>query len=81
MASLRGVFNKTPGAWTAGKPYPDSGDLYLKGGRWTNPDSILPLTEGQAVFCARLGPGQVLALGIGGVYAASPPGEEEPEEP
>lgn len=74
MASLKGVFRKTEGAWTAARTYDDgTGDLYLRGGKWENSDSILPPQEGQAVFLARIGPGQVLGITNGGVYAVEAP--------
>lgn len=79
MASLRSAFSKTPGSWLAGKPYPDSTDVYMRGAAWSQPDTITPLNQGQAVFFARFGPGQVLGIGLGGVYAAdAPPPPEEP---
>ena len=74
MASLRGVFDKTPGAWTAAKTYDDgSGDYYLQGGKWQQADSIAPPQAGQATFLAKLGPGQVLGIATGGVYAVDAP--------
>lgn len=74
MANLRSVFNKSPGAWTAAKPYNDgSGDLFLQNGKWTDPNTTVPPAEGQTLFLARLGPGQVLGIETGGVYAVDPP--------
>lgn len=74
MASLRSCFNKRAGAWEAAMPYNDgSGDLYLKGGRWAQPDTILPVSEGVPLVLARLGKGQVVGVARGGVYAVDLP--------
>ena len=74
MASIMDPFLKSRGAWTAGTPYQDgSGDLYLRDARWSNPDTTTPLVEGAAIFAAEIGPGQILGIEIGGVFAAQPP--------
>ena len=77
MASLRGVVNKSPGAWQVGKPYPD-GSIYMKGGKWSDPDTIRQPAQGVAMLFARRGNGQVLGIELGGVYAVDPPEEPAP---
>lgn len=73
MASMKEVFNKSPGAWSAGKPFDDGSGVYLEESTWTNPDTNTPINSGQSVFFARLGPGQVLGIGTGGIFTVDPP--------
>lgn len=74
MASLRNCFNKRPGAWEVAKPF-ENGDLYLQGGRWAQPDTILPPSQGVPLILARLGKGQVVGVASGGAYAVDPPAD------
>lgn len=75
MASLRPLLIRTPPAWATGQPN-SYGELYLRGGKWTEPDTTQPLAPGQPAVCAMLGPGQAVSFGIGGAYAAMDPDDD-----
>jgi hypothetical protein len=72
MASMRQVFNTPPGAWEVGMA-DTSGNLYMRGDTWTDPDTIIGQPSNQPVITARLGQGQSVAIGAGGVFATPAP--------
>ena len=72
MASLRHQFATPPGAWEVGSHDPD-GNLYMRGDTWTQPDSLVSNPAFQPVINARLGQGQTVSIGVGGVFAVAPP--------
>lgn len=75
MGSLKHIFWRSQNAaWSIGTGAEvGSSDVYMNGAVYSNPDTLARPAVGGSLLCAKLGPGQVLGLSVGGIHPPKPP--------